>query len=56
MDFNNQDRNQMKMKALWKKIKSKYIFKNIFNILPKRKFLQISQYNKKIQNILNINS
>ena len=34
------------MKEIYKKIKSEYILKHIFNILPKIKLLLISQYNK----------
>ena len=36
-------------------IKSIYILKRIFNLLPKRKLLQISKYSKNIQEKLNLN-
>ena len=35
-------------------IKSKYVLKKLFEYLPQKKLLQISKYNKELQNILNI--
>ena len=44
----------MNSKFCWRFIKSKYIIKKIFDILPTTKKLNIIQFNNNLKNILNI--
>ena len=64
MDYSNALRKKLSEKELNNNIKSKDIFKNlknnyflqiIFNILLKKKLLDIIKYNKNIKNRININ-
>ena len=45
----------VKSKHQLENLKSKYILKKVFNLLQKKKLLEIIKYNKKIQQKLNIN-
>ena len=51
----NKKRINLKMKNYLENIKSKYILKQIFDILPKKKALKIIKENKTLQNKLEIN-
>ena len=46
--------NKMKSKDIFKKLKSDYFLKKLFNNLSKRKSLDIIKYNKNIKNRMNI--
>jgi len=46
--------NKIKIKDIFKNIKSKYILKKIFDNLSKKKSLYIIKYNQNIQNKINI--
>ena len=46
--------NKIESKDLFKNLKSKYIFKKLFNNLLKKKSLDIIKYNKKIKGKINI--
>ena len=52
---NNKENESAKQNPIIEKIKSRYILSKIIDIMPKKKKLEIVQYNKKIQNILNLN-
>ena len=52
---NNKKNESPKTNPIIANIKSKYILSKIFDIMPKKKKLEIFQYNKKIQNRLNLN-
>ena len=46
--------NKIESKDLFKNFKSKYILKNLFNYLNKKKLLDIIKYNKNIKDIIDI--
>ena len=46
---------QIKSNNIFENIKSKYILEKIFNIIQKKKYLEIIKYNKNIQQRLNLN-
>ena len=52
---NNKENESAKQNPIIEKIKSRYILSKIIDIMPKKKKLEIVQYNKKIQNRLNLN-
>ncbi len=52
--YEEQKLNENPTKNIFDNIKSNYIFKIIFNFLHKKKLLEINQYNKKLQNRLNL--
>ena len=45
---------RIKSKDILDNIKSKYFVQNFLNILPKKKLLQILQYNKALQSLMNL--
>ena len=50
-----EESNQIKLKEIFEKIKSKYILKKIFNNLEKKKLLNIVKNNKNIRKKIDIN-
>ena len=51
---NNKENESTKPNPIIENIKSKYILSKIIDIMPKKKKLEIVEYNKKIQNRLNL--
>ena len=52
---NNKENESAKANPIIEKIKSRYILSKIYDIMSKKKKLEIVRYNKKIQNRLNLN-
>ena len=51
---NNKENESAKPNPILENINSKYILSKIYDIMPKKKKLEIVKYNKKIQNRLNL--
>ena len=51
---NNKAKESVKLNPIMEKIKSRYILSKIYDIMPKKKKLEIIKYNKRIQNRLNL--
>ena len=51
---NNKENESAKLNPIMEKIKSRYILSKIYDIMPKKKKLEIVKYNKRIQNRLNL--
>ena len=51
---NNKENESAKPNPVIENIKSRYILSKIYDIIPKRKKLEIVKYNKRIQNRLNL--
>ena len=47
--------NKIKSKDIFKKLRSDYFLQKLFNILLKKKSLDVIKYNKNIKNRININ-
>ena len=51
---NNKENESAKPNPITENIKSRYILSKIYDIMPKKKKLEIVKYNKRIQNRLNL--
>ena len=51
---NNKENESAKPNPITEKIKSDYFLQKLYDIMPKKKKLEIVKYNKKIQNRLNL--
>ena len=53
---NNKESESAKPNPILESLKSDYFLQNLYDIMPKKKKLEIVKYNKKIQNRINLSA